>query len=224
MARYGGVGAAPRIIVLLLLVAALVVGGLIWFDYLGLIDVKQTLAPVLQLVGVSAPSKLPNAEDPLLLDQQRLSKQSEALDLRGQQLDSREKDVAQHEAEVTQKLATLDEQQKALEEQQKSFNDSMKQYENRNANLQKVAQNLTSMPPDKAVAQLVDMNDQDIIDILRTTDQLAAANGQSSIVPYWLSLMPADRAATIGRKMLKQEAATSDQGIAGQTQAGQSGP
>ncbi len=207
MARsYGGVGPAPRIFVLFLLVVALVVGGLAWFDYLGLIDVRDTLAPVLRLAGVQAPAKIANAEDPLLLERERLGKQGEDIDMRAEQLDAREKAVRMKEAQVQQELAAIGERQKALVEQQKSFNDLTKQYENRDANLRQVAQNLLNMPPDSAVAQLVDMSDQDVIDIFRLTDQISTQNGQASIVPYWLSKMPADRAAEISRKMIKQPA------------------
>jgi flagellar protein FlbB len=206
---YRGVGAAPRIFVLLLLIIALALGGLVWFDYLGLLNVRETLAPALSLVGVGAPQKLPNADDPLLLERQRLSKETEALDMRSQQLDKQSVDVQQQEAEVKQKLAALDEQQKALQEQEKSFNQTKNQYDNRSANLRAVATNLMSMPPQTAVDQLKAMTDQDVIDILRTTDQIAVDNGQQSIVPYWLSLMPADRAATISRKMLKTPALAS---------------
>ena len=222
MAKYSGVGAAPRILVLMLLVLALVIGGLVWFDYLGLVDVRQTLAPALRLVGVATPSKIPNAEDPFLLQQQRIDKRAQAIDLRSEQLDTRAKDIQTQEAQIAQKVAALDEQQKALAEQQKSFNDSVKQYENRNSNLQKVAQNLVSMPPDKAVAQIVNLSDQDIIDIFRLTDQISAAAGQNSIVPFWLSLMPADRAATISRKMLKQPGAIAQTSATGQ--ASSAGP
>ncbi len=208
MATYGGVGAAPRILVLILLIIALVFGGLVWFDYLGLINARQTLAPVLQLVGIGAPAKLPNAQDPLLLERQRLDKLTEALNLRNQQLDKRQADIQQQEALVKQKEASLAEQEKALQQREKSFNQTVNQYDNRSANLRAVASNLLSMPPKTAASQLEAMSDQDVIDIMRQADQIAASNGQNSIVPYWLSLMPADRAATISRKMLKQPTAT----------------
>ncbi len=206
MATYGGVGAAPRILVLLLLIIALAFGGLVWFDYLGLVNVRQTLAPLLSLVGVGAPTKLPNAQDPLLLERQRLAKQTEALDLRSQQLDKRQADIKQQDEQIKQKMAALSEQEKALAAREKSFNQTVNQYDNRSANLRAVATNLLSMPPQTAAKQLAAMSDQDVIDILRAADDIAATNGQTSIVPYWLSLLPADRAATISRKMLKQPA------------------
>jgi flagellar protein FlbB len=208
VASYGGVGAAPRILVLLLLIIALVFGGLVWFDYLGLINARQTLAPVLSLVGIGAPAKLPNGQDPLLLERQRLDKLTEALNLQTQQLDKRQQDIQQQEALVKQKEASLAEQEKALQQREKSFNQTVNQYDNRSANLRAVASNLLSMPPKTATSQLEAMSDQDVIDIMREADQISASSGQSSIVPYWLSLMPADRAATLSRKMLKQPTVT----------------
>ena len=54
------------------------------------------------------------------------------------------------------------------------------------------------MQPVKAVAILSDMDDQDIIDVLRSEQ---ATNATGSMGSYWLSLMDAARAAEIQRKM-----------------------
>ena len=209
MATYGGVGAVPRILVLLLLILALIFGGLVWFDYLGLINVRQTLAPILSLVGVGTPAKVANGQDPLLLERERLNKLKEALAIQSQQLDKRQKNITQQEGVIKQKMAALSEQEQALKQREKSFNQTVNQYDNRSANLRAVATNLLQMPPKTAASQLEAMSDQDVIDIMREANQIAASNGQNSIVPYWLSLMPAKRAATISRKMLQQPAATS---------------
>jgi flagellar protein FlbB len=60
------------------------------------------------------------------------------------------------------------------------------------------------MQPQNAVAILVASDDQNVIDILRRTEEIAAETGASSMVAYWLSLMPAERAAQIQRKMLEK--------------------
>ncbi|MBQ5780817.1 MAG: flagellar protein FlbB, partial [Spirochaetaceae bacterium] len=75
------------------------------------------------------------------------------------------------------------------------------QYANRDANVAQNVKNLTGMAPQNAVAILVAMDDQDVIDILRKTEEIATQTGTSSMVAYWLSLMPAERAAVIQRKM-----------------------
>jgi flagellar protein FlbB len=58
------------------------------------------------------------------------------------------------------------------------------------------------MPPERAVGILAAMDDQDVIDVLTKTDELAEAGGSASIVPYWLSLMDPQRAAELSRKMV----------------------
>jgi len=193
-----------RIIVLLLLIVVLVFGGLIWFDYLGLLNVKETLSPLFALVGIGVPKKAAVPDYPEMLDEDRIARQLEALTLREEELDRREEQIAAGEAEVLQKQESLKEREQALEEREKSFNDRIKQYENRNASLRNISQNLVGMPPQKAVDRLLEMDDQDVIDLLRITDQIALESGEDSITAYWLSLMPAERAAEVQRKMLKK--------------------
>ncbi len=204
MARPGIVGSGPRIIVLILTLLALVLGGFLWFDFLGLIDAKDTLAPILSLVGVRTRTRIEEPEAPDLLDQERLDAQWEALGLREEELDNWNEELDLHEAELRQMMDTIREREQALEEQEKSFNDRLKQYENKNANLRTVSQYLVNMPPQNAVDRLAEMDDQEIIDILRTTDTIAAEAGENSVTSFWLQLMPPDRAATIQRKMLEK--------------------
>ena len=200
----GSARSGMRIILLVLLIVVLLLGGMLWFDYLGMIDVRYRFAPVLKLVGFETPTELQNPDDVLLLDHERLNKQVQALDIRAEELDNREDGIILREAEVQQKLETLAEQEKSLEDREKSFNDRLKQYEDRNRNLRQASAYFTGMPPGDAVERLLEMEDQDIIDIFRTTEAIAQEAGTDSIVSYWFSLMPADRAAVLNRKMLKK--------------------
>ena len=200
----GGTGAGFKIILLLLLIILIFMGGLLWFDYLGLINVKEKFAPVLSLVGISPPKTMENAGDLLLLEKERIKKQTEALDLRAEALNKREKAITKKENEINEKVESLNEQGKALQEKEKSFNERAKEYENRDKNLRQSSKYFVGMPPKDAVARLLKMDDQDIIDILRVTEKMAQEAGTDSIVSYWLSLMPADRAAEINRKMIEK--------------------
>ena len=200
----GSTRSGLRIILLILLISVLFLGGLLWFDFLGIIDVRYRFAPVLKLVGLDSPEKLDNPDDYLLLDRERLDKQVLALDIRVEELDKRENEIILKEAEVQQKLEILDEQEKSLEDREKSFNDRLKEYEDRSKNLRQASAYFTGMPPGDAVARLLGMDDQDIIDIFRTTELIAQEAGTDSIVSYWFSLLPADRAAELNRKMLKK--------------------
>ncbi|WPR03346.1 flagellar protein FlbB, partial [Treponema pallidum subsp. pallidum] len=49
-------------------------------------------------------------------------------------------------------------------------------------------------------------DDQDVIEVFRMVDAAARQRGVNSLVPYWLSLMPPDRAAEIQRKMANKPA------------------
>ncbi len=205
MADYRRVGAAPRIFVLILLVLVLLFGGLLWFDFLGIINVKSTLqpilAPIFSLVGIK-PQTAPQAtESPLLLDSGRIAKEREALNLQEQDLQKQQQALADKSAQLDKKEAELQDRENTLNDREKSFNEKVKQYDNRRANLIQNSEYLTSMPPDQAVAIMSKYDDQLLIDTLRVTEELAKQSGQASLVPYWLSKMPPDRAAEIQRKM-----------------------
>ena len=87
MARSRGVG---KSIALLFLILAIILGGLLWFDYLGIIKAKSIFAPVYKLFGlqsqtsVSATSSKPLQAN---LEDDRLAKRLEALEIRSQELD-----------------------------------------------------------------------------------------------------------------------------------------
>ncbi len=202
MSDYSGVGAGFRIVVLILLVGVLALGGLVWFDYLGVVDARRTLAPVFALFGARRPPL--SAEDPLLLDKERLDKQLEAVAVRAEELDAREQAFAAQEQELAQKVQQVEEREKAAEDREKLFNERVKAYDNRRGSLIKNSAYLVGMPPDKAVKILLAMEDQDVIDLMRVTEELAVEAGETSLVAYWLSLMPADRAATLQRKMARK--------------------
>jgi flagellar protein FlbB len=203
MAEFGEVRPGSRIFILFLLLIVLTLGGLIWFDYLGIIDAKSLLAPVYQALGVQKRSAVAGADDPNLLDKERLAKEADALTLRQQDLDTREAQLAQKEKQLNQLGQDLNDKEAALAAREKALNDRTKAFENRRVNLEQNARYLTSMPPTNARDILLKMDDQDVIDIFRIVDAEAQASGQDSLVPYWLSIMPADRAATLQRKMAR---------------------
>ncbi len=207
MARYGKQRVLGRVVLLILLIIALVIGGALWFDYLGFIDIKRELAPVLRLFGYDSRTHIAlKAGETLSLDEERLAHRLEALELRATELDIYEENLEKRENELIHMANELEERQKALEEQEKSFNKSVKQFEDRRVNVEQNAQYLIGMPPERAVDILIAMDDQDIIDVFRMTEELAQAEGTSSMVAYWLSLFPSERAAELQRKMANKPA------------------
>lgn len=199
MAARGTIG---RVIVLLLLIFLLAAGGILWFDYLGIIESRHLFAPVYKLLGATPPagiSTLP--QEPGDLDADRIAKRLEAIDLRTQELDKKEADLTRKEGETLQMAQELDDRLASVEERERSFNETIKQTDDRAANINQIAVYINGMPPQKAVNNLLAMDDQDIIDVLRTVEANAVKAGKTSSVAYWFSLMPAERAAEIQRKM-----------------------
>jgi flagellar protein FlbB len=202
LAEYGPVGAGFRILVLLLLVVVIALGGLVWFDYLGIIDARQTLAPIFRLVRAKEVEI--DAEDPLLLEKERLAKQIEALALRSEELAAWQQQLEEREAELTQKVEQLASREQSLDDREKVFIERVEAFDNRRENLRQNAEYLVGMPPENAVKILLEMEDQYVIDLFRVTEEQAQTTGEISLVAYWLSLMPADRAATLQRKMARR--------------------
>lgn len=201
MARSRGVG---KSIALLFFILAIILGGLLWFDYLGIIKAKSIFAPVYKLFGlqpqtsVSATSSKPLQAN---LEDDRLAKRLEALEIRSQELDKRESDIARSENANEAIARELEDRQKSQEEREKTFNNEVKKYDDRSTNIEQISTYLQNMPPKTAVEQLLGMDDQDIIDIFRKTDAQALASNTASMTSVWLMNMPSERAAVIQRKM-----------------------
>jgi len=205
-----------RIVVLIFLILILLAGGLLWFDYLNVIDAKNVTGPIfdflrpLPVIGRLVPSGagrtqplFPDDGD-LNLDAERFAVRMEALELRNMEIDKQEQDMQTRMGQIQQMAQELEARQKALDERENSFNALLSDAEIKDRTVERNAINLTSMPPQRAVGILAAMDDQDVIDVLRKTDELAQASGSQSIVPYWLSLMDSQRAAEISRKMVSR--------------------
>ena len=206
--RHNNIG---KTIILLFLIIILILAGLVWFDYLSVIQVKSVFAPVYRLFGLqtqtstSATGTAPLEAD---LDNDRFQKRLESLTLKEEELNQRETQLAQAEALNQQTAQELENRRVAQEEREIAFNSTVSQYDGRQLNIVTNVQNLNNMPPQNAVDILVAMDDQDIIDILRMADQIAAEAGSVSLASTWLMMMPADRAAQVQRKMLSKPMAS----------------
>lgn len=204
MAKYSFVSTTTRILVLLLLVIILSIGGLLWLNYLGVLNARGVLNPVLKLVGLQKKTEIENLDDPLLLDKQRLEKSNEVLKIQEEALEKRSKELADEKNVIDQRAADLQEKENDLADKENSFNEKQKAFENRRVNLEQNALYFYGMRPADAVKIMLKMDDTDLIDIFRISEAQAQAEGRQSLVAYWLSLMPEDRAATLTRKMAKK--------------------
>ena len=202
MARGVSIGKTLAMLVLILI---LILGGMLWFDYLGVLNAKKIFAPVYRLFGLQVQTSVSDMQNDASLttdlDEDRLANRLEALNVYAEELDKREQDIAAKEAENLQITQKLEEMRVALEEREKTFNNEVKKYDDRNVNIEQNAKNLNSMRPADAVEILNAMDDQDVIDTLRKVEEMAAAAGKNSQVSNWLSMMPPERVAALQRKM-----------------------
>ena len=104
--------------VLIIIILILLAGGLLWFDYLGVVHVKSVFAPVYKILKKSPQTSTTTTQSrPLVanLDEDRLKKQREALDIFKEELDKREADVEAAEKQNEQVSAELAEREKNQE-------------------------------------------------------------------------------------------------------------
>jgi len=194
-----------RAILLLFLIIILSAGGILWFDFLNIIDAKTVLAPLYKYfpfipgAGRSQPRQEPDED--INLDAERLATRLEALQLRSMEMDTRQRDLDAEQGKIIQMAQELEERQKALEDMEKSLRAQAADAEDKSRNVEQNARYLTGMPPQNAVGIIAELDDQDAIDILRKTEEIAQAEGTTSVVAYWFSLMEPARAAELQRKM-----------------------
>jgi len=194
-----------RSIVLLLLIMVLSAGGIIWFDFLNVIDAKSILAPLYKYIpfigGEGRTQPKGDPDEILNLDSERLTIRLQALELRSMEMDLRQQDIDSQYGEIVQMAQELEVRQKALEEWENTLKAQVADAENKDRNVDQLSRYLTGMPPQNAVDILASLDDQNVIDILRKTEEIAQAEGAASVVSYWFSLMEPGKAAELQRKM-----------------------
>ncbi|MCL2801054.1 MAG: flagellar protein FlbB [Treponema sp.] len=195
---------AGRAIILLLLIIILSVGGIIWFDFLNVIDAKSVLAPVYDRIpwlGDGRTQPKTGADDLLDMNSERYAMRLEALALRDDEIAAKERDLEAQMVEVTRISQQLDQDRIELEEMYNTIMTQQQDAENRDSNIDQLSRLLVGMPPQNAVSILANYDDQIAIDVIRKTEDNARAEGRPSIVAFWFSLMEPERAAEIQRKM-----------------------
>lgn len=205
MKTYSTGGGIAKVIFLLILILVLIFGGLIWLDFLGIIDAKDQLAPITSLFGIRPRQAVEQPFSPLLLDADRLDKERQAVAVERRELQQAAEELALREAELKQKEDEVAERESSVEERRNSLIEAVSRYDNKVANLEQTARYVTGMPPEDAVAIMDQYDVKDLVDLLRTSERLAQEDGEPSLVAFWLSIMPdRTRAAEIQRLMVEK--------------------
>lgn len=192
-----------KVIFLVMLIMVITLGGIYWFDRLGMVDYKNFVGPFEKYLPVFMKRGVDVSEDPMLLEEEFLNKREDMLLARAKEIELEKQSLEQRSLDLQETEAKLTEEANRLEEEKKVLSEKLREYDNYKENIKKQAEYLTNMPPPAAVERISRLEDLLAIDILRQIDKEAEVEGRVSVVPYFLSLMDPDRAATLQRKMTK---------------------
>jgi flagellar protein FlbB len=202
-----------RSILLLLLILIIAAAGLVWFDYLNLIDAKSLLAPIMPFLHKTPRTSQVVTGMSVNLNADRLALRLEALNLQQQDLATQQKALDTQKNKLDQEAQQLGQERSAFDEEQKSVKDAQAAAQSKEAAIRGFTEYLNAMTPAAAVAILEAMDDQSVIEVLKMADSIAQQGGAASQSSYWLQLMAtpdangksqAERVATLQRKMAAQ--------------------
>jgi len=184
-----------RIIVWLLAVIAAAIMLMILLHQLGMVDLRRFIPG-----NLDKTLPPPNWQEMELLDQDRLDRMMQANLLRSEELDVRATGLGDTEIKLEERRKQLEKERNAVEEEKKRLEEDQKLYDKKKETITKTAVELGMMDEKVAVSVLEKRDNQDIIWIMRVTDELAKEAGSFSLVPTWLSLMDPVRVAEIQRE------------------------
>ncbi len=183
-----------KIIFLSILVLALLLGVLVWFNILGFIRLDNFRDYV--LFGKKQPIEtLVQSGDPLL-DLRNANNQN-TIQQNLDELTQKEAELVLRQQELDALSLELDQKQADLSSKEEMLLNKEQKYNDKELNLRQNAKYLEGMQPQKAVDILNDLDDLEAVDVLRTAETLAQEEGRASLVAFWLSLMDSARAARI---------------------------
>jgi flagellar protein FlbB len=184
-----------KLIYLAILAIFLVVAGLFWLDYIGLIDMARVTGGIF---GREAPLVTGAADDePSLVEREEFEKEKQKLMERIEDLDKREAQIVEAEKAVASEKEKIESMKKGIDLEKKKLENEKKKYAGYEKNVKDLASKIRSIRPEQAVEIMVKWEEPLIIDVLRQIDADAVAAGRTSISSYLISLMPREKASRI---------------------------
>lgn len=190
-----------RAFFLLFLIFILFFFVLFFIDFLGMYNTKRYFPEFVRTKFLGETSLVFDHNSNIILDEARLVKEREAIDIKNQQIEKLKEDLKLKEDSLNKLEFELKQKQKDLDLKQKIIDDIINKYNDEEANILQTAVYLMNMPPEDAVKRLENLNPELAISYMRKIEELSKKEGRLSIVPYWLSLMDSKKAAVLIRKM-----------------------
>ncbi len=186
-----------KIFYLILLIMFISGFGVLWMDYIGLMDLS-TYAESLR----GEPALVTQADDdePSLMEREEFDKEKQKLLERVEDLDKRDALITEREKEIEAQKEKFEETRRGLDLEKKKFTLEKGQYSGYRKNVKILADKIVNMPPKSSVDIMLNWEDPLIIDVLRQIDNDAQEAGKASITPYLMKIMSdtqSDRASRI---------------------------
>ncbi|HPA62711.1 MAG TPA: hypothetical protein PLH15_11470 [Spirochaetota bacterium] len=183
-----------KIIFLFLIIVFLLGVGVLWLDYMGLINLTKTAS---MFSKDEASVLYADDDEPSLMKLEELEKNKEQLKERTEDLDRREALLLEQEKSSNTDKEKIQEMRAGIDLERKKLENDKKKYSGYKKNIADLAQKIESMPPKEAVAIMINWDDPLIIDVLRQIDQNALDAGAMSVTSYLISLMPKEKASRV---------------------------
>ncbi|HPW52650.1 MAG TPA: hypothetical protein PKV85_09835 [Spirochaetota bacterium] len=183
-----------KIIFLFLIIVFLLGVGVLWLDYMGLINLTKTAS---MFSKDEASVLYADDDEPSLMKLEELEKNKEQLKERTEDLDRREALLLEQEKSSNADKDKIQEMRAGIELERKKLENEKNKYSGYKKNIVDLAQKIESMPPKEAVAIMINWDDPLIIDVLRQIDQNALDAGAMSVTSYLISLMPKEKASRV---------------------------
>lgn len=177
---------------------------LFFLDYFGFLKVYSNIESQIFSTEESELSKATKEETFLnlrLIEQEEQKKMQLALGEKEALLKQKELELQQQKDRIEEEKKVLaNERERFLKKKEAlAFEDEKKN--SYKAKVKSLAQRFYNMPPQSAYQRILALKDDVlIIDVLKGMDEIARSKNQQSVVPFLISLMPAEQAARILKK------------------------
>ena len=176
--------------------------------FLYLLDSWQIINLENYLPGLSDRSPLvaEEQEAPSELEWRRLEKEQKRLEEERLDLEEKLSQLRQEKEVLLNKERGMEKKLESFEKEKQAFLEAQDEYKDRQKNIRDMASRLQAMPPQDAVEIIANWSNSELLPILLQMERNAELEGNQSIVPYLLTLMPRERSALVMSLMIDERA------------------
>ena len=173
-----------------------------------LLDSWQIINLENYLPGLSeeAPLAAEDQDAPSELEWRRLEKEQKRLEAQRLELEEELSQLRETKEALEERELKLEKKLEGFDKEKEAFTEAQATYKDRQKNIRDMAARLQAMPPQDAVEIISNWSNSDLLPVLLQMERNAQLEGNQSIVPYLLTLMPRERSALLMSLMIDEKA------------------